>query len=154
MDARLPLIRPGTFATLESAALARPRFYLLLLSLFALLAVALAAVGVYGVVAYIVTQRTREIAVRVALGARTSEVLRLVMWQGLRPALAGTALGLLAALGAGRVLSGLLYQIEPADPATIATVIVLLVAIVAVACAVPALRAARIPAADALRINH
>jgi predicted permease len=154
MDARLPLIRPGTFATLESAALARPRFYLLLLSLFALLAVALAAVGVYGVVAYIVTQRTREIAVRVALGARTSEVLRLVMWQGLRPALAGIALGLLAALGAGRVLSGLLYQIEPADPATIATVIVLLVAIVAVACAVPALRAARIPAANALRTNH
>jgi putative ABC transport system permease protein len=151
VDPRLPLLRPGTFQDLEAQALARPRFYLLLLGIFAVLAVALAAVGIYGVVAYIVTLRTREIGVRVALGARTREILRLVMWHGLRPALAGIGLGVFAALGAGRVFAGLLYEVAPADPATFAIVIALLLIVVAAACVVPALRAARIPAAIALR---
>jgi putative ABC transport system permease protein len=151
IDDRLPLIRPGTFAALESRAVARPRFYLLLLGLFALLALALAAVGVYGVVAYLVSQRTREIGIRVALGARTAEVLRLVIWQGLRPAIAGIALGLFGAVVAGRALSTLLYQVTPTDPLTLMAVISFLLIVVLLACVIPALRASRIPAAIALR---
>jgi putative ABC transport system permease protein len=151
MDPRLPIIRPGTFKALEDAALARPRFYLLLLSLFAALAVALAAIGIYGVVAYVVTQRTREIGVRMALGARAGSVIRLVVWQGLRPALGGVVLGIVGAIQFRQLISGLLYEIEPLDPPTIACVILLLSLIVLVACLVPARRAARIPPASALR---
>ena len=151
MDPRLPLIQPGTFKALEDAALARPRFYLLLLTLFAVLAVALAAIGIYGVVAYVVTQRTREIGVRMALGARTGSVIGLVVWQGLRPALLGVILGIIGAIQFRQLISGLLYEIEPLDPPTIALVVVLLSAIVLLACLVPARRAARIPPASALR---
>jgi putative ABC transport system permease protein len=151
MDPRLPIIQPGTFKALEDAALARPRFYLLLLSLFAVLAVALAAIGIYGVVAYVVTQRTREIGVRMALGARAGSVIRLVVWQGLRPALVGVALGIIGAIQLRQLITGLLYEIEPLDPPTIAFVIILLSLIVLVACLVPARRAARIPPASALR---
>jgi putative ABC transport system permease protein len=151
LDARLPLIQPGTFAALEDAALARPRFNLLLLSLFAILAVALAAIGIYGVVAYVVTQRTREIGVRMALGARTSAVIRLVVWQGLRPALVGVALGLAGAVASRRLIAGLLYEVRPVDPLTIGAVVVLLAVVVVVACLVPARRATRIPPATALR---
>jgi ABC-type antimicrobial peptide transport system permease subunit len=151
MDPRLPLIRPGTFKALEDAALARPRFYLLLLTLFAVLAVALAAIGIYGVVAFVVSQRTREIGVRIALGARTGSVIRLVVWQGLRPALLGVVLGIIGAIQFRQLISGLLYEIEPLDPPTIALVIVLLSAIVLLACLIPARRAARIPPASALR---
>jgi putative ABC transport system permease protein len=151
MDPGLPIIQPGTFKALEDAALARPRFYLLLLSLFAVLAVALAAIGIYGVVAYVVTQRTREIGVRMALGARAGSVIRLVVWQGLRPALAGVVLGIAGAIQFRQLISGLLYEVEPLDPPTIALVILLLSAIVLIACLVPARRAARIPPASALR---
>ena len=151
MDPRLPLIQPGTFKALEDAALARPRFYLLLLTLFAVLAVALAAIGIYGVVAYVVSQRTREIGVRIALGARTGSVIRLVVWQGLRPALLGVVLGIVGAIQFRQLISGLLYEIEPLDPPTIALVIVLLSGIVLLACLVPARRAAKIPPASALR---
>ena len=151
MDPRLPVIQPGTFKALEDAALARPRFYLLLLALFAVLAVALAAIGIYGVVAYVVSQRTREIGVRIALGARTSSVIGLVIWQGLRPAFLGVILGIIGAIQFRQLISGLLYEIEPLDPATIALVIVMLSAIVLLACLIPARRAARIPPASALR---
>ena len=151
MDPRLPVIQPGTFKALEDAALARPRFYLLLLALFAVLAVALAAIGIYGVVAYVVSQRTREIGVRIALGARTSSVIGLVIWQGLRPAFIGVVLGIIGAIQFRQLISGLLYEIEPLDPATIALVIVMLSAIVLLACLIPARRAARIPPATALR---
>ena len=151
MDPRLPVIQPGTFKALEDAALARPRFYLLLLALFAVLAVALAAIGIYGVVAYVVSQRTREIGVRIALGARTSSVIGLVIWQGLRPAFIGVVLGIIGAIQFRQLISGLLYEIEPLDPATIALVIVMLSAIVLLACLIPARRAARIPPASALR---
>ena len=102
--------------------MARPRFYLLLLSLFAGLAVVLAAVGVYGVVAYVVTQRTREIGVRMALGAKTRQVVGLMLWQGLRPAVIGMLLGLSIAAAAGRVIQGLLYEVQPHDPVTLVAV--------------------------------
>jgi ABC-type antimicrobial peptide transport system permease subunit len=153
VDPKLPLIQPRTMAAIEREALARPRFYLLLVALFAVLAVVLAAVGVYGVVAYVAAQRTREIGVRMALGARTPQVVGLVVWQGARPALIGAALGLAAALGGGRLIAGLLYGVAPHDPLTLAAVVPLLLVVVLAACVVPALRASRIAPVEALRAD-
>ncbi len=151
VDARLPLISPGAMAALVDEQLARPRFYLLLLSLFAGLAVVLAAVGVYGVVAYVVTQRTREIGVRMALGAKTRQVVGLMLWQGLRPAVIGMLLGLSIAAAAGRVMQGLLYEVQPHDPVTLVAVSGVVLAVVIVACGIPARRASRVAPAEALR---
>ena len=151
LDSRLPLIFPGAMQDLVDEQLARPRFYLLLLGLFAALAVSLAAVGIYGVVAYVVTQRTREIGVRMALGARQSEVVRLMLWQGLRPAVAGMILGAAVAAGAARLIEGLLYEIRPYDPLTFVAVSMSLLLIVLVACAIPARRASSVAPAEALR---
>jgi len=151
LDARLPLVFPGSLRGLEDAARARPRFYLALLAVFAGLALVLAAVGIYGVVAYAVTQRTREIGVRMALGAGRRQVLSLMMWYGLRPSVVGMAAGLGGALAATRLLRGLLYQVEPTDPVTFAAVSAGLLAVACGACALPAWRASRVPPAVALR---
>ena len=151
LDTRLPLISPSAMSQLVDAQLARPRFYLVLVAIFAVLAVVLAAVGVYGVVAYVVTQRTREIGVRMALGARQTEVIALMLWQGLRPAVVGLALGLAAAAAGGRAIQELLYEVHPLDPSTYVGVTVLLLLIVSVACAIPARRASAVPPADSLR---
>jgi putative ABC transport system permease protein len=153
LDARLPLIFPASMSELVDDQLARPRFYLVLLGLFAVLAVVLAAVGIYGVVAYVVTQRTREIGVRMALGARQREVVTLMLWQGLRPAALGMALGLGVAIAIGRVMQGLLYEVQPHDPLTFAGVSALLIVVVLVACAIPARRASAVPPAEALRME-
>jgi predicted lysophospholipase L1 biosynthesis ABC-type transport system permease subunit len=117
--------------------MARPRFYLVLVGLFAGLAVVLAAVGLYGVVAYVVTQRTREIGVRMALGARRGAVVRLMLWQGLRPAAIGMALGVAGALALSRAIQGLLYDVQPHDPLTFVAVSLSLLAVVVIACAIP-----------------
>ena len=151
VDPNLPMVRPGTVAELMSAQTAATRFYLMLLAIFAGLAVVLAAVGVYGVVAFIVARRSREIGVRIALGARLDEVFRLVVWQGVRPALIGLGLGVVGGIAAGRIIAGLLFGVQPHDPLTFAGVTILLLAIVVVACVVPAGRATRIPPASALR---
>ena len=151
VDPNLPLVRPGTLRELMSDDLARPTFYLALLSLFAVLAVTLAAVGIYGVVAYLVSRRTREIGVRMALGARADEVVKLVVWQGLRPALIGIVIGVVGALAGGRIIGSLLYDVPAQDPITFGGVSLLLVAVVLIACALPARRATRIPPAIALR---
>ena len=131
--------------------LARPRFYLVLLGLFAVLAIVLAAVGVYGVVAYIASQRTREIGVRMALGARRDQVVTMMLWQGLRPGLAGLALGIAVAAGAGRVIEGLLYDVRPHDPSTFVGVAALVLLVIAAACAIPARRASGVAPVEALR---
>jgi ABC-type antimicrobial peptide transport system permease subunit len=131
--------------------LARPRFYVVLLGLFAVLAVVLAAIGIYGVVAFVVSQRTREIGVRMALGASQRSVVGLMLWQGLKPAIAGMAIGLVIALAAGRVMQSLLYGVRPHDPVTFVIVSGVLLAVVALACAIPAHRASSVPPADALR---
>jgi ABC-type lipoprotein release transport system permease subunit len=136
---------------LVDEALGQPRFYLLLVSLFAGLALALAAVGIYSVVAYIVGDRTREIGVRVALGARTDEIVRLVVWQGMRPALAGAAAGLAVAFVAASAIRSMLFEVAPRDTATIVSITLMLLAVVLVACIVPAARAARIPPNTALK---
>jgi putative ABC transport system permease protein len=152
LDPRLPLIFPDSMRALVDQQLARPRFYLLLISLFAVLAVVLAAVGLYGVVAFVVTQRTREIGVRIALGATRGGVVRLMLWQGVRPAAIGLVLGLAFAVAVSRTIQGLLYEVQPHDPSTIIAVVALLLTVVVVACAIPARRAAAIPPAEALRI--
>jgi putative ABC transport system permease protein len=152
-DAKLPLIRAGSEQALVALQMARPQFYLVLLALFAAVAVALAAVGIYGVVAYTVAQRTREIGVRLALGAAPSEVVRLIMWDGLRPAALGVVVGAAGAIAAGRVIARFLYQVEPQDPLTMALVVATVIAVVLVACFVPSRRAASIPPAVALRME-
>jgi predicted permease len=151
LDPNIPLLRPGTVAELIAAQTAATRFYLMLLGIFAALAVLLAAVGIYGVVAFIATHRSREIGMRLALGAHIHEVFRLIVWQGVRPALIGLTLGVLAGIAAGRVIAGLLFGVRPHDPLTFAGVTTLLLGVVILACVVPAGRAIRIPPAAALR---
>jgi predicted permease len=133
--------------------LAAPRFYLALIALFAALAAVLAAVGIYGVVSFLVANRTREIGLRMALGAPRQRVVQLVVWQGLKPALIGVGIGLVAAVWTVRLLSSLLFGVAPHDTATYAGVTGLLVAIVLIACAVPAYRASRIAPGVALRAD-
>jgi putative ABC transport system permease protein len=112
-DPKLPLVGAASMRQRVHDASARPRFSLALIGGFAALGLLLAAVGIYGVVAYAVGQRTREIGVRMALGARPAEVASLVLWQGMRPAIAGVAVGLLATLAGGRLVANLLYQVRP-----------------------------------------
>jgi putative ABC transport system permease protein len=133
------------------AALGGPRFGMQLLSAFALAALALAVLGTYGVMAFLVGRRTREIGVRMALGARGTDVLNLVMGQGLRPVLAGLAVGMAGALALGRGLSTLLFGVAPHDALTMAGAAAVLAAAAALACYFPARRAARLDPAAALR---
>jgi putative ABC transport system permease protein len=127
------------------------RFNLLLLSIFAAAALLLAAAGIYAVVAYAVTQRTQEIGIRLALGAQTKDVLRLVLAQSMRPALLGIGLGLLAALALTRLLTGLLFGVSATDPATFAVIGGLLLFVALLACWIPARRAAKVDPLVSLR---
>jgi putative ABC transport system permease protein len=127
------------------------RFRTALLSLFAGLALFLAALGVYGVLAYFVSQRSRELGIRLALGARASELFRLVMGQGLRPVALGAAAGVVAALALTDVMRALVFSIEPIDPASYALALAALVAVAAAACALPAARATRVNPIAVLR---
>ena len=123
------------------------------LAVFAAVAMLVAAVGLYGVVAHSVTERTREIGVRMALGAEGRQVLRLFVRQGLLTAAAGTAIGLVGAAGLTRVLESLLFGVKPTDPLTLGAVAALLLAVALVACYVPARRASRIDPLIALRAD-
>jgi putative ABC transport system permease protein len=154
LDANLPIRDPGTMRQLLDRHTARPRFYLQLLALFAGLAIALAAVGLYGVVAYLVAQRSREIGVRIALGASTADVMRLVVQQGFGPAVLGAVIGLCAAFAGGRVMSSLLFDVKATDPLTFAGTTAILLGIAFIACVVPAGRATRISPASALKAER
>jgi putative ABC transport system permease protein len=129
----------------------RARFNTLLLALFAGLATLLAAVGIFGVMSYSVTLRTREIGIRLALGAQPGQVLQLVLKQGLLLTSVGIALGLVGALALTRVLSGLLFGVGATDPATFATIVSLLSVVSIIACYLPARRALKVDPVIALR---
>ena len=133
------------------ASMGRQRMSVLVLGLFAFVALALAAIGVYGVVAHAVTERTHEIGVRVALGADRHHVVSLIVRQALSMVIAGAAAGIAAAQGLARFITSLLYGVAPTDAATTALVVTVLLAVSAVACALPAWRAARLDPTAALR---
>jgi ABC-type antimicrobial peptide transport system permease subunit len=122
-----------------------------LLSLISGLALALASIGLYGVIAYSTARRTREIGIRVALGARRTDVLRMILRQGMRLTLIGVGIGLVAAIGASRVLASQLFGITSTDPVTFGGVVLTLVAVALAACYVPARRAANVDPVNALR---
>jgi putative ABC transport system permease protein len=133
------------------ASRAQPRFSTSLLVLFASFALGLAMVGIYGVTSYSVGQRTREIGIRMALGARASENLRLIIRQGFQQVAAGVMLGLVASMGLMHTLSGMLFGVTPTDPAVYLFVAVALAAIALLACAIPARRATKVDPMVALR---
>ena len=151
LDPDLPVYRLMPMERVVAESVAQPRFYALLLGSFAGVALALAAIGIYGVVAYAVGRRTREMGLRMALGARPADVLALVVRQGLRAAIVGLAVGLVAAAAASRLLRSLLYELTPMDPATFAAAALALTAVAALACYVPARRAARTDPMVAMR---
>jgi putative ABC transport system permease protein len=151
LDRDLPVYDAYTLEGLVSRSLGEPRFYLLLLTVFAILAVVLAAVGIYGVMSYTVQQRTREIGIRIALGAGTDRVVALVVWRGLALAVAGVTLGTIGAFAVTRVLGSLLYEVSAHDPLTFAGVAVLLGLVALLASWIPARRAARVDPLLAMR---
>ena len=151
IDKDLPVTDIGAIPQLVDATLEQPRFQTLLLGLFSGLALTLAAVGIYGVISYSVIQRTHEIGIRMSLGAQPSQVLRLVMGQGAKLALAGIVVGIAAALALTRLMRSLLFEVSPADPLTFAGIAVLLVAVALTACYIPARRAMRVDPMTALR---
>lgn len=151
VDASQPVYGDATMAQVIAASVAPRRFVLQMLAIFAAIALLLSAVGIYGVMSYSVAQRTQEIGVRMAVGARPPDVLRLVMGQALRLAAAGVGLGLAAATGLSRLLAGLLYGVSVSDPLTYAGIAALLGAVALAASAIPALRAARVDPMAALR---
>jgi ABC-type antimicrobial peptide transport system permease subunit len=146
-----PVYDVRTLASRVGDATAQAQFSSLLLALFASAALVLAAVGIYGVVAFSVTQRRREIGIRIALGADQSAVLRLIVRHGALLAIAGIAFGMLAALAATRVLRALLFGVAPSDPLTLASVVALLGLAALAASWIPARRAARLDPSTALR---
>jgi predicted permease len=141
----------GTIAQVMSQQLAKERAIALLSGFFAALALLLASIGLYGLISYTVTRRTREIGVRVALGAQTGDVLRMVLRQGLLLACAGIAVGLAASLALTRLLRGLLFEVAPHDPATLFGVSLLLLAVALAASLIPARRAMKVDPMVALR---
>ncbi len=150
-DSSIATADQETMSDLFSAVLARWRFNMILLGAFAAIALALAAIGIYGVVSYSVARRTQEIGIRMAVGARRGEVLALVVRRGMSLAVVGAAIGAGAALMLMRLMRALLYGVNPDDPAILAGVSLLLVFIALIACIVPARRAAGIDPVQALR---
>jgi len=151
LDSQIPLNRIQSMDELLRRSLAERRFNTFLLGLFAGLAMILCAVGVYGVMSYNVSRRTQEIGIRIAVGARRGDVLRLVMEQGAVLAAAGLSAGTLAAVAVTRWMKSLLFGITPTDPATFAVAVLIMLAVVLLACLVPARRAAKVDPMVALR---
>jgi len=151
IDPELPVYAPQPLAQYVTESYSAERFTSLLVTIFAAVALALTAIGLFGVVSYTVAQRTHEIGVRMAIGARPGEVFRMVVGSGMRLVLAGAAAGLAGAILLGRFFESFLFGVGRSDPATLASVSALLAAIAFVACAIPARRAVRVDPVTALR---
>jgi len=151
LDREVPVFSVQTMAERVASAVGRPRFFTTLVALFALVALALAAVGLYGVIAYAVSQRTHELGIRVALGATTQRISAMVIREGLALTAAGAMLGVIAALAAGSVVASLLFGVTARDPVTLAGVVVVLAAVAMLASWLPARRAARVDPLVAMR---
>jgi putative ABC transport system permease protein len=151
IDPGVPVSEVQNLTQVRSASISTERFRTLVLATFALLALALAAIGVYGVIAYGVVQRSREIGIRMALGARRPEILRLVVGEGMLTVAIGIGIGVLAAAGLSRFLESLLYAVRPGDPATFVAIPALIASVALAACVLPARRAMRVDPAGTLR---
>jgi len=151
VDKDQPVSNVRTLDQVFSAAISQERFQALLFGLFAALALLLACVGLYGVISYVVVQRTHEIGVRMALGAQPLDVLRLVIRQGMSLTLAGLVIGIVAGTFVTRVLTDMLFGVTPRDPLTFVGVPALLLVVALLACYIPARRATRIDPLIALR---
>ena len=151
IDKNIPMARVMTMEDTVSNSIAQPRLETILLGLFGALALILASVGIYGVLAYSVSQRTSEIGIRMALGASRSSVLNMVLSQGLRLAGIGMAIGFILALALTRLMTSILFSVSPTDPATFAAVFLVLALIAMLACYLPARRATRVDPMVALR---
>ncbi|HKQ52489.1 MAG TPA: ABC transporter permease [Pyrinomonadaceae bacterium] len=151
LDKDLPIYNVKTMEQHISASAAQPRFRTLLLGIFACVALVLAGIGIYGVISYSVTQRTHEIGLRVALGAQRGDVLRLVVWQGMRMALVGICLGVAGAFVVTRVMSSFLFGVSATDSLTFVGVSLLLAVVSFLACYLPARRATKVDPMVALR---
>jgi putative ABC transport system permease protein len=151
LDADLPVFNVKTMQDLVGGSLAQPRFRTLLLGIFAGVALLLAAIGLYGVIAYAVTQRTNELGVRMALGAQKSDVLKLVVGHGAQLATIGIGIGLLVALPLMRIISQLLFGVNAADPVTFAGTALVILLVTVAASYLPALKAIKVDPVIALR---
>jgi putative ABC transport system permease protein len=153
IDPLLPVNRVRTMHELLGRSVAEPRFRTTLLGIFAAVALVLATIGIYGILSYTVAQRTREIGIRMSLGARPGDVLRLILLQGMTLAGAGVAIGLVLALALSRVLAGLLFGVGSVDLATFGGVALVMGAAAFVACYLPARRAIHVDPMLALRCD-
>jgi predicted permease len=153
LNSELALINPGSVQTVMSQALWAPRMAATLFGIFGVLGMTLAVIGVYGVMAYTVLQRTSEIGIRMAVGASPSRVVSMLLKESASLAFAGIAIGICGALALNRTIEGLLFQVSATDPATYLTVAALLAATALIAGAVPAWRASRIDPVKALRVE-
>ncbi len=151
LDKSAPIYHVLTLDRYLEHSVVLPRLLTILLSIFASLALLLACVGVYGVISYVVTQRTHEIGIRMALGSHKHDVLRMILGQGLRPALVGLIIGILVTLRLTRLLNGLLYGVKPNDPFTFVTVALILMGVALLACYIPARRASNVDPMISLR---
>ena len=151
VDNQIPVTRVQTMREIMAASVAGQRFNMLLLGIFASVALALAGVGIYGVISYSVTQRTHEIGIRMALGAQTRDVLKLILGQGLLLAAIGVVIGVAGAFALTRVMSSLLFGVSATDPATFTVVALLLIAVALLASYIPARRAMKVDPMVALR---
>jgi len=151
VDATVPVQNVLSMEDVVSSSLTQQRFNTLLLGVFAAVALVLAALGIYSVLSYSVKRRVSEIGIRLALGAKIGDVLRLVIFDAMKPTLIGLAIGAAIALISGRVMSSLVYQIKPADPLTFSSVVALLAVVALCASVIPAYRAAKVDPNVALR---